>query len=187
MGKTLRLIVAALPVALTLSLLLAHASGLRLLVVEGGSMQPSLKPGDLVVVEPLPQGEMRKGEVIAWKDGQGGVIHRIESIRGSGSARRFKTRGDANRVGDIEPRSSLEARGRVALVLPRLGLAVAALRTPAGFFLGVLLPAGVLLVSFFRDLLSSTRVATVVPARSGSPVCRPSTPSAIVRANRQRR
>ncbi len=73
--------------------------GARLRVrVSGRSMLPALRPGDVVDLEKVDAGVLRKGDIILFRGRPGGapVLHRIESVRReAGRPVALRTRGDA--------------------------------------------------------------------------------------------
>ena len=79
--------------------------------VSGGSMRPTLQPGDLVVLKSVDADEIEVGDIIAVTvpeddvrryDLQTPVIHRVHKIlRDPEEGLRFKTKGDANAGVDV--------------------------------------------------------------------------------------
>jgi signal peptidase len=99
-------------------LLVASAVGSPLLfgfvLVGGGSMEPTLHRGDLVVFR---RGETRPapGDVVVLAaDGHQPYVHRVQEATAGG----YVTRGDANPIADLAPVPASDLRGRVCLVLP---------------------------------------------------------------------
>jgi len=63
---------------------------------EGYSMFPVIKPGYVLLIEPLEPGyEPQPGEIVAWKRDSGLVLHRLVRIFEKGGIRFFVTRGDS--------------------------------------------------------------------------------------------
>lgn len=65
--------------------------------VRGNSMSPTLLDGiDVVTLKPFEPGELKAGDVILFRYGEGFLLHRIIAIRKNGSyAAKIVTRGDA--------------------------------------------------------------------------------------------
>ena len=112
--------------------------------VLSGSMEPTFSAGDMIVIR--PQKEYRPGDVVTFQSGGELVTHRIISESREG----FTVKGDANNVSDEEKVPREDVRGKLVLVLPRLGTAAAFLRTRRGV---LLLLAVVLLAAWqtFRE------------------------------------
>lgn len=88
---------------------------LRLLVVRGGSMAPTMAPGDVAVVVrglvPPP------GAIACFADGSGLVCHRVVGFGPEG----WTTKGDANALADGRPVGPRRLVGHVVCVLPSGG------------------------------------------------------------------
>ena len=92
------------------------------LYVEGGSMEPALHAGDLIVYRrtgavPVP------GDLVVFEHRGTLVVHRVAGVLRDGALR---TRGDANDVVDAEPVLASAVRGEVAFTFP-VGRLVASL------------------------------------------------------------
>ncbi len=63
---------------------------------EGYSMYPSIKPGSVILIEPLADGLFPSpGEIIAWKRESGLVVHRLVRITKEENKICYITRGDS--------------------------------------------------------------------------------------------
>jgi signal peptidase I len=97
------------------------AVGLRADVVMSGSMNPQLRPGDIVVSQG-GQTAPRPGQVIIFRDpGDPGrtIVHRVITSRSDGT---MTTRGDANPVADPIPVPASAVLGTARLRVPWIGL-----------------------------------------------------------------
>ncbi len=84
-------------------------------VVSGGSMEPALKRGDVVVYRKGAGQRPDAGDLVVL----GGVghryVHRVVTVSRGGM---IVTRGDANPIPDLEPTATAAIQGRVVAVLP---------------------------------------------------------------------
>ena len=122
----------------------------RLVSVEGGSMEPAISRGDLIVVGPAPT-KVEPGMILVLRvDGQL-VTHRVVEVNPDGT---LVTRGDANGVDDawgsrpvsVEGEYLAHSNGRVVMLdNPAVAISSSALRTRAraGRSLRYLVPAAV--------------------------------------------
>jgi signal peptidase I len=79
----------------------------------GYSMYPSVKPGSIIFIEPLAEGDKpASGEIIAWKRNAGFVVHRLVRSFENGDRTFLVTRGDSTSSED-EPVDSEQVAGRV--------------------------------------------------------------------------
>jgi len=94
------------------------------LTVLTSSMEPTLSPGDLVVVRPVDPADVTVGDVVTFQptsDDPTLVTHRVVGIlAGTDGRGGFVTQGDANGAED-DPIVADQVRGRVVYSIPWLG------------------------------------------------------------------
>lgn len=130
-----------------LALLMLVAVGPRLFgyqieAVLSGSMLPTFRPGDAVLVTPEPTADVRVGQVISYKIPVGDhhvETHRIVRIISRGRHPVVITKGDANTAPDPW-RAKLQGATvwRMRAVIPDLGTAIHNLRSPIAHALTML-------------------------------------------------
>ena len=128
MTRAIKITISALIVVLfAFSLLFVgiRALGMASFVVTGGSMEPTIHKGSLVIDEPVSADKLRLGDVITFDHYDQTTTHRIVGIEGSANGTMFSTKGDANQVSDPEPLTFPGRVGLVKLAVPGLGYAVA--------------------------------------------------------------
>ncbi len=104
------------------------------IIVNGASMEPSMRKGDLVIVHPAPA--YRSGDVVTYQDPRlGPVIHRI--IRTEGNS--FVLKGDNNSWVDSYKPTQPELIGKLWLRVPSAGKLISIVRSPLNMalFMGV--------------------------------------------------
>ena len=102
-----------------------RAMGLATFVVTGGSMEPTIHKGSLVIDEPVSSDKLRLGDIITFDHYDQTTTHRIVGVEGSANGAMFSTKGDANTITDPEPLSFPGRVGLVKLAVPGVGYAVA--------------------------------------------------------------
>ena len=124
-------------------------------VVQSGSMEPSIRVGDVIIIHKNP--EYFKTEVITFKDEeQHTVTHRIlESTPATTPV--YITKGDANQAADTAEVPQKNVIGKVVLVVPKIGYAIQFIRTPWGLILTILVPAILILSDEIKTLYRSLR------------------------------
>jgi len=86
------------------------------MIVLSGSMEPSIRIGDIVVVEKSQQ-EPHIGDVVAYKYSGMIILHRVINVTGN----RLVTKGDANDAPD-NPITTRQVLGKLYLRIPYAGL-----------------------------------------------------------------
>jgi signal peptidase len=143
----------ALLVVVIVLLALPHISSYDVFVVKGGSMEPAIHLGSVVVVDRsdrMPQ----VGAVVTFHSPLEGVVtHRVVAVGRSS----FETQGDANNSVDLTPRSFSDVIGTVRLSLPVLGYALYVLQQPIVFFMVLIATLGALILGQVRDIGDEVR------------------------------
>ncbi len=101
-GRILSLAAFAVLFALCLAFVLIRVLGLGTFIVTGGSMEPNIHKGSLVLVQPVSPSEIKVGDVITFQHYGQTTTHRVIAIGRNSAGLTFKTKGDANAVADPE-------------------------------------------------------------------------------------
>lgn len=109
--------------------------GMSPVVITSGSMEPGIRPGDVVMLDaPAPDRLLSPGSVIAFNDPvrPGELItHRVSGLTADG---RYETQGDANDRPDSTPVSAQDVVGVAKVLVPVVGQPVVWLQQALGFF-----------------------------------------------------
>lgn len=100
--------------------------GFSAAVVISGSMQDAIQIDDMILTHKGK--DYAVGDVITFQSEGNLVTHRIVEKTAEG----FITKGDANNTADLDPVPPEMVVGKVVLVIPGIGKAIAFLRTPLG-------------------------------------------------------
>lgn len=122
---------------------LPAALGWHVTVVMSGSMEPALRPGDVVASRPISGSSVRPGQVVLVDDPdhEGRLrLHRLAKVNDHGQ---LVLRGDANRADDSTPVSRNAVHAVGSLRVPFIGAPAYWLRTHQ---LAPLLPTGLAVV-----------------------------------------
>ncbi|HSX36730.1 MAG TPA: signal peptidase I [Patescibacteria group bacterium] len=125
---------------------------LRVLAVQTGSMAPTFKPGDAVLVQKAHPASLAAGQVVSYispADPTLLVSHRIVAINQQTGM--LTTRGDHAARPDISFSPSLVV-GRVSAVVPKFGYIINALHTRLGLIIGVYTPAAIIVLGEIKRL-----------------------------------
>lgn len=110
----------------------------KMMAVQSGSMEPTIKTGSIVVVK--PEKDYKVGDIITFKDlnkSKTTVTHRIASVSGQF----VTTKGDANKTADTDLINKSQIVGKEFLAIPYIGYIVGFSKTQTGFIILVIIPA----------------------------------------------
>jgi signal peptidase I len=99
--------------------LLPLALGWRPYVIVSGSMEPSIRAGDIVVAAPPDMADIGPGTVVVFDNAGRLTTHRIAAVGEDGT---YATKGDANPEVDSSPIEPGQIRGTGRLLVPMIGL-----------------------------------------------------------------
>ena len=128
LGNILSTITFAVLLLLCLSFVAIRVLGLDTFIVTGGSMEPSIQKGSLVLVQPVSPSEVKVGDVITFEHYDQTTTHRVITITPGEQSLIFATKGDANAVADPEDKTFPGQVGTVRGALPLAGYVAASMQ-----------------------------------------------------------
>ncbi len=136
--------------------------GYKPLTVLGGSMEPAIHVGSVVLVSPVETADIGVGDIITFKTPQDSKVfedypgslttHRVVEVIGGDGALGFKTMGDANEDPDGWVVPAADVLGKAGFSIPYVGYFVNFARTRNGFLLLVILPAVLIIIGEIRNI-----------------------------------
>jgi len=147
---------------------LLRVGGYEPLIVLGGSMQPAIKVGSLVIIKLLGPDMVKKGDIITFRipvtsnqsltKEHSLVTHRVIGISHQDGETVFETKGDANEDADVWSVNESDIVGKAALSIPYMGFLASLLRERVGFVLLILIPGLLIIVIEVRNILFQVRI-----------------------------
>ena len=126
--------------------------GVGMSVVMTGSMEPTLRVNDLVVVKKMS--EYNVGDIVVYQQGNQLIIHKI--IEKNDEEATITTKGDANNIDDGQiPVSAV--KGKYVFRVPFVGLAVKGLKTVPGIIIVLGLSAFLMIRSWQNERKESDK------------------------------
>ena len=119
-------------------------------IVLSDSMLPAIKSGDLVLVRQVNTSELAKGDIIAYKEGDSVITHRIVRIDEVTGGMQYITKGDSNNAEDTTPVTADMVEGTYLLHIHNLGNVALFMQEPLGIMLFIALP---LILFILYDIL----------------------------------
>lgn len=131
------------------------SSKYKLFVVQSGSMEPSIKVGDLIIINKQDGYRYKKDDVVTFRDATNRTVtHRIIEIEKRAGKDFYSTKGDANRTEDIDFVSQNNIVGKVILTIPKGGYLVSFTKTKEGMIMFIIIPLGLIVLDELRKVLS---------------------------------
>jgi signal peptidase len=90
-------------------------------VILTGSMEPSIKPGDLTIIRKCNIDDIKVGDVVEYKLEDYHVVHRVITVYNYYEGTVLITKGDANKNPDIKPVTSDQVIGKLEYTIPYIG------------------------------------------------------------------
>jgi len=127
----------------------------KVLIVQSGSMQPTIKTGSLIISKPESMYEV--GDIITFRYGKTTITHRVYEKKEIDNQTSYVTKGDANNASDKNEISSSDIVGKVFFHMPYLGYAVDTAKKPLGFMLVVVLPALIIIFDEAKNIFQEIK------------------------------
>lgn len=148
----------ALTIVACLALLLTFSTfplpgNYKILVVQSGSMEPTLRVGGLIISKPASNYQV--GDMVTFREPNNPTdltTHRIVDEKQEGGETIFVSKGDANEKPDSKTISKIDILGKVLFSIPYLGYGVAAVKTPIGFMALIIIPATLIIYDEVRKI-----------------------------------
>ena len=169
------LVVAAAALALILAATVPRLFGYHTFIVYGGSMAPTLHPGDVALTRPVAAGDVQVGDIIATRATASAtpVLHRVTAIVDRDGQRQFIIKGDRNDSADPGPVLLMGSGNRVVHRVPLAGYLIHFVRTVPGRLLFLVLPALFLGTISLWEIWRPRRVAEAPTPLSASEATAP--------------
>ena len=125
----------------------------QVLIVQSGSMEPSIKTGGIITLK--PQTEYSAGEIVTFLDKGSNrtITHRIYEVKEENGQISYITKGDANNAPDSEEITKKQILGKVLFSLPYVGYAVDTAKKPYGFLAIIIFPAAVIIFDELKKII----------------------------------
>lgn len=117
---------------------IADFMGYKPFIVMSGSMETTINIGDLVIVKKVNSSSIHIGDIIAFKNGNIVISHRVKEVINDSETYKFKTKGDNNNVTDDFIVNSDAIEGIFVNKIPGLGSILLFLGKPIGLLMVIL-------------------------------------------------
>lgn len=141
---------------------IADFMGYKPFIVMSGSMETTINIGDLVIVKKVNLSSIHTGDIIAFKNGNIVISHRVKEVINDSGIYKFKTKGDNNNVADDFIVSSDAIEGIFVNKIPGLGSILLFLGKPIGLLMVILVIIIVSTALYFVKFGYSTKDAELM-------------------------
>ncbi|MDD4565909.1 MAG: signal peptidase I [Eubacteriales bacterium] len=114
--------------------------GYKPFIVLSGSMEPVFYSGDLAFVKETPADSLKEGDIVAFREGNSVITHRIMAITAEEDERQYITKGDNNNTEDRIIVTDEKIEGLYLSKISGLGNTAMFMQTPLGMVIFIALP-----------------------------------------------
>ena len=125
--------------------------GWKPFIVLSGSMESEISVGDIVVVKEVDTSKLKKGDIIAFKQNEVVITHRIDEIKNEDGITKYITKGDNNNTQDKGYVLPEQIEGVFQYKVSRLGNLAMFVQTPIGMIVCLSIPVIILVVIQLND------------------------------------
>jgi signal peptidase I len=148
---------------------LVPLTGRQLFIVGGGSMEPSIALGSLVITNPVDPMTIAAGDVVTIRADNGVVVtHRVQRVVDLAEGRFFELKGDANPTPDASLVPARAIVGAAAQSIPFAGYAQQYLATLPGMLSAIAILGALFLLHLLLEV--PERSFRQIPAEAQDPV-----------------
>jgi signal peptidase len=91
------------------------------IVIITNSMHPNINRGDIIVIKKMDIAGIKINDVVSYKKGSYTVIHRVIDKYENNNQLILITKGDNNKVRDVDPVLEYQVVGKVIIIIPKIG------------------------------------------------------------------
>lgn len=104
--------------------------GYKSFVIMSGSMEPTIKKGDAILVKEVPEEEIRINDIISFTiQNKTNVTHRVIGIAEENGKRKYTTKGDNNNTEDKERITYEQIDGKYQFKISQFGIVINLLKS----------------------------------------------------------
>lgn len=119
--------------------------GYKSLLVQSGSMEPTIMTGDIILIRPFDK--YIQNDVVTFTDAENRIVtHRIKKISTASNKSLLTMKGDANSSNDADPITFDQIMGKVTFTIPKLGYLVAFSKSLPGLIILIMIPAALFII-----------------------------------------
>lgn len=134
-----------------------HILGIYMFNIVSESMEPTFYKEDLVVVKKCKLEDLKKGDIITFREEDRTISHRIVEITKEKGEVKFITKGDNNDIPDKDAVEMQDVYGKVLFSIKKVGIVVHYIQNARGFINIAFFIVIVYILVSLRDNQKNTR------------------------------
>ena len=131
--------------------------GWKPFIILSGSMESEIMPGDIAIVKEVDTKTLKVDDVIAFKNDDLVITHRIKEIKTQDGKTKYITKGDNNNTNDFDAVTPDQVEGIYVLRIPNLGNLAIFIQTPIGMLVGLSIPLILLILLHKKESMDSKK------------------------------
>lgn len=132
--------------------------GWKPFIVLSGSMETQISVGDLVIVKEVDTDTLTKGDIIAFKENDIVITHRIDDIITEDGMVKYITKGDNNNIRDEGTVLPEQVEGIFICNISGLGNLAIFIQTPMGMIVSLSIPVILLIIIGIMDSKKTNKI-----------------------------
>lgn len=119
-----------------------------------GSMEPTIKKKDAILVKEVPEEEIKVNDIISFTTKDTNVTHRVIAITEEDGSKKYTTKGDNNNTEDKEKISYQQIEGKYQFKINQFGIVIQILKSKITLIVLVLM---ILLISCYKSRIQNRK------------------------------
>lgn len=129
--------------------------GYKSFVIMSGSMEPTIKKGDAILVKEVPENAIRMNDIISFTtQNKTNVTHRIIGIAEENGKRKYTTKGDNNNTEDKERITYEQIDGKYQFKMSQFGVIINILKSKFTLMILVLI---IILITCYKSRIKKRK------------------------------
>lgn len=129
--------------------------GYKSFVIVSGSMEPTIKKQDAILVKKIPEAEIKVNDIISFTTkNQINVTHRVIEIQEENGIKKYTTKGDNNNTEDKEKITYEQIEGKYQFRINQFGMVIQILKSKVTLFLLVI---AIILITYYQGRIKKKK------------------------------